>query len=530
MSDRAWWHGIVYQIYPRSFYDSNGDGVGDLPGITAKLDYLAWLGIDAIWISPIFQSPMADFGYDVSDYRDIHPLFGTLADFDALLAKAHSLGIRVILDLVPNHTSDQHPWFVESRSSRDNPKRDWYIWRDRLPDGAPPNNWLAYFGGISWTFDEETGQVYLHNFLPQQPDLNYRNPEVVAAMLDNIRFWLDRGVDGFRVDVIDRMMKDPDLRDNPIDPGWKPGDNPAYRLKRVYSENGEGIHDLIRQFRSAFDEYADRVIVGEIAYSTDPAFITSFYGTDAKPFGDEIHLPFNFALCMLPWRADVLRAFIDAYDAAIPPYGWGNYVLGNHDQPRIASKVGAGQARNATLLLLTLRGTPTMYYGDELGMEDVAIDPSQYQDPQGINLGISRDPERTPMQWDASPNAGFTSAPAPWLPVAPDYAARNVAVQRDDPRSFLTFCRRLIALRRAEDALREGAYASFDAPDGVLAWTRGGTFAVVLNLTPNPVSVALPAPGTIALNTPLDRDGETVGMAVDLRGDEGVLIRLAGAG
>ncbi|MDZ4767847.1 MAG: alpha-amylase family glycosyl hydrolase [Chloroflexota bacterium] len=522
----TWWQrGIVYQVYPRSFKDSDGDGVGDLPGITEKLDYLAWLGIDAVWISPIFQSPMADFGYDVSDYRDIHPLFGTLADFDALLAKAHALGLRVILDLVPNHTSDQHPWFIESASSPDNPKRDWYIWRDRAPDGAPPNNWLAYFGGISWTVEEQTGQVYLHNFLPGQPDLNYRNPEVVEAMLDNIRFWLDRGVDGFRVDVIDRMMKDPDLRDNPVDPGWKPGDNPAYRVKRVYSENGAGIHDLIRQFREAFDAYDERVIVGEIAYSTDPVYITDFYGTDAKPYGDEIHLPFNFALLMLPWRAEVLRGFIDAYDAAIPSYGWGNYVLGNHDQSRIATKIGTAQARVAAMLLLTLRGAPTIYYGDELGMADVPLTPSQYQDPQGINLGISRDPERTPMQWDGSANAGFTTG-TPWLPVSADYQTHNVEAEREHSLSMLTLYRRLIAVRRSDDAFISGDYRSIDAPDGCLLYTRGGTYAVALNLTDQPVTVSLPHGGSIMLSTRLDREG-TSDAALDLAAAEGVIVRLA---
>ncbi|MBL8131048.1 MAG: DUF3459 domain-containing protein [Anaerolineae bacterium] len=523
----AWWQrGIVYQVYPRSFMDSNGDGIGDLPGITAKLDYLAWLGVDAVWISPIFQSPMLDFGYDVADYRAIHPLFGALSDFDALLERAHALGLKVILDLVPNHTSHQHEWFRESRSSRGNPKRDWYIWRDAKPDGSPPNNWLAYFGGPSWTWDAATGQYYLHNFLPEQPDLNYRNPAVVEAMQETIRFWLDRGIDGFRVDVIDRMMKDPDLRDNPVDPDWKPGDNAAFRLKRVYSECGEGIHALIKIFRRTFDAYDDRVLIGEINYSTSPEFITGFYGSGSQPYGDEVHLPFNLALCMLPWDAGALRAFIDVYDAAIPPYGWGNYVLGNHDQPRIASKIGAAQARVAAMLLLTLRGTPTIYYGDELGMQNVPIAPEQYQDPQGINLGFSRDPQRTPMQWDASPNAGFTSG-TPWLPLAADAARISVAVQGADPRSMLALHHRLIALRRADERLTLGAYASFDAPAGCFAYMRGDAYAVVLNLTGAAQTVTLPRSGEIVVSTHLDREGVT-GAALELRPDEGVLVRLDG--
>lgn len=522
----AWWQrGIVYQVYPRSFADSNGDGVGDLPGITAKLDYLAWLGIDAVWISPIYPSPMADFGYDVADYTDIHPLFGSLADFDALLERAHTLGMRVILDLVPNHTSSEHAWFIEARSSKDNPKRDWYIWRDPNADGTPPNNWLAYFGGAAWTLDEKSGQYYLHNFLPEQPDLNYRNPDVTEAMLENIRFWLRRGVDGFRVDVIDRMIKDADLRDNPVDPNWREGNNSSARLQRLHSENAEGIHDLIKGFRKVFDEFGDRVIVGEIAYSTSPEFIVNFYGTDAQPYGDEIHLPFNFAFCMLPWDAGVLRSFVDSYNDAIPPYGWGNYVLGNHDQSRIATKVGIEQARVAAMLLLTLRGTPTIYYGDELGMQDGDIAPEQYQDPQGINIGISRDPQRTPMQWDASTNAGFSNAAQTWLPLAADYAQVNVEAEKANPRSMLTLHKRLIELRRSDDRLLVGDYRSYESPAGTFIYTRGDTYAVALNLTLDAQTVTLPRGGEIVLSTHLDRDGAT-GETMELRADEGVIVKI----
>ncbi len=452
----AWWQsGIIYQIYPRSFMDSSGDGIGDLCGIAERLDYLAWLGVDGLWLSPIFPSPMADFGYDVSDYVGIHPIFGTLDDFDHLLEQAHRRNIRIILDLVPNHTSNQHAWFLDSRSSRDNPKRDWYLWRDPKPDGTPPNNWLAYFGGSAWTWDQTTGQYYLHSFLPEQPDLNWRNPAVKGAMFDAIRFWLKRGVDGFRIDVIDRMLKDAQFRDNPPNPDYVEGrDNPTWKYLRVFSENRPGVHDLIREMRAVFDQFDHRVMIGEIAYSLNPSLITGFYGK--PPQGDELNLPFNFALILLDWNADAVRSFVDAYEGMLPTYGTPNYVVSNHDQPRVATRLGDPQARVAAMLLLTLRGTPFLYYGDELGMRDVDIPSNQYQDPQGINLGISRDPERTPMQWDSSPHAGFSTMET-WLPVAPDFAQVNVEVQRGDSRSPLTLFKRLIDLRRSDDALSMGA-------------------------------------------------------------------------
>ncbi len=521
-SSAPWWQrGIIYQIYPRSFMDSNADGIGDLRGVADRLDYLAWLGVDAIWLSPIFPSPMADFGYDVADYMDIHPIFGSLADFDHLLSEAHARDIKIILDLVPNHTSNEHPWFLESRSSRDNPKRDWYIWRDAKPDGSPPNNWLAYFGGAAWTWDETTQQYYLHNFLPEQPDLNWRNPAVKEAMFNAIRFWLRRGVDGFRVDVIDRMIKDDQFRDNPLDPAYVEGtSNPAWKYQRVYSENRPEVHALIAEMRAVFDEFPDTVIIGETPYATNPTVMTAFYGSDSKPFGDELHLPFNFALILLPWEPKVVRAFVDAYDGAIPSYGWGDYVLGNHDQARVASRVGGAQVRNAALLLLTLRGTPFIYYGDELGMADVKIEPAQYQDPQGINLGISRDPERTPMQWDASANAGFSAGAATWLPVAPDYAQVNVAAEQDDDRSMLTFYRRLIELRQGDEALALGAYQSLDAPDGVYAYQRGDKYLIALNFTDQPQPTAFS--GEIVLSTGLDRSGAVE--SLELRPHEGVIL------
>ena len=522
-SGAPWWKaGIVYQIYPRSFMDSNGDGIGDLRGIADRLDYLKWLGVDALWLSPIFPSPMADFGYDISDYSNVEPIFGTLADFDDLLAKAHGQGIKIVLDFVPNHTSNMHRWFLESRSSRDNPKRDWYIWRDAKADGSPPNNWLAYFGGPSWTWDETTQQYYLHSFLPEQPDLNWRNPEVKRAMFDAILFWLERGVDGFRIDVIDRMIKDEALRDNPLDPNWVEGNNPAHRFQRLYSENRPGIHELIGEFREVFDEYENRVSIGEIAYSLDPSLITGYYGAGTQEFGTELHLPFNFALIMLKWEANAVRAFVDGYEAATPAYGWPNYVLGNHDQTRVATRIGSAQARAAAMLLLTLRGTPFIYYGDELGMRDVDIAPELYQDPQGINLGISRDPERTPMQWDSSPHAGFSEGSvATWLPLAPDYQTSNVEAEKADPRSMLTLYKRLIELRRSDEALVLGAYQSLDAPEGVFAYERGGGYTIALNFTGE--VRRLDFGGEIVISTALNREGMVD--TVELRPHEGVILR-----
>ena len=480
-----WWQtGIVYQIYPRSFQDSNGDGIGDLPGIRSRLDYVASLNVDAMWLSPIYPSPMHDFGYDVADYTGIHPMFGTMDDFDALLAGVHQREMKLILDFVPNHSSDEHPWFIASRSSRDNPKRDWYIWRDPAPDGGPPNNWLSFFGGPAWTFDETTEQYYLHQFDPHQPELNWRNPEVKAAMWDAMRFWLDKGVDGFRVDVIPLLLKDPQFRDEPENPAWD-GKFPSMRLRHIYTRNVPGVHEIVREMRAVIDEYDDRVMIGETYWPTE---MIAYYGEHL----DECHLPFNFQLIRVEWTAERVQALVEHYEADLPEGAWPNWVLGNHDQHRIASRVGPAQARVANMLLLTLRGTPTTYYGEEIGMHDVKIPPEFVQDPPAVNNPevaneIGRDPERTPMQWNARPNAGFTEPDVtPWLPLAEDYAERNVAQQAQDPTSMLSLYRALTALRRAEPALNIGAYATVatDAED-IFAYTRtapnGSRFLIVLN-------------------------------------------------
>lgn len=528
MANRDWWRSaVVYQIYPRSWMDSNEDGIGDLPGITSKLDYLQWLGIDAIWLSPIFPSPMKDFGYDVSDYVDVHPIFGTLADFDALLMAAHARGIKVLLDLVPNHTSDEHAWFKESRSSRDNPKRNWYIWRDAKPDGSPPNNWLAYFGGSAWTWDEATGQYYMHNFLAEQPELNYRNPEVLQAMLDQVRFWLDRGVDGFRVDVIDRMLKDDEFRDNPMNPNFQEGvDNPMFSQMRVYSENRPGIHGLIAEFRKVFDSYADRVMIGEIGYSADPSQIAGFYYESGQNL---IHLPFNFALILLPWKAKAIRDFIALYESILPPEANPNYVMGNHDMPRLASRIGAEQARIAAMMMLTLRGTPFIYYGEELGMLNGDLTPAQYQDPQGINMGVSRDFERTPFHWNAEANAGFSTV-APWLPAAPDYTTRNVEHEKHDPYSILNLYRTLLIQRHTLPALTEGTLTLLDSPENTLVYRRDheGTAAlIVLNFSHQPVTVPIGGTGSVLISTALDKTGAIDLNPLHLRANEGMVIELA---
>jgi alpha-glucosidase len=525
-----WWQeGVIYQIYPRSFMDSNGDGIGDLPGITARLDYLQWLGVDAVWLSPIYPSPMADFGYDVADYTGIEPMFGTMADIDRLLADVHQRGMKLLLDLVPNHTSDEHAWFQESRASRDNPKRDWYIWRDAAPGGGPPNNWLSAFGGSAWQWDEPTGQYYLHSFAVEQPDLNWRNPEVEAAVFDAIRFWLDKGVDGFRVDVIYYMVKDALFRDNPANPDFQPGQDPARAQIPVYSYNRPEVHDIARRMRRLFDAYDDRVIIGEIYL--DPAELMKYYGANM----DEVHLPFNFQLILLPWDATIIGRAVSAYEALLPALGWPNWVLGNHDQHRIATRVGRAQARVAAMLLLTLRGTPTCYYGDELAMVDGEIPPELVRDPQELGkpgLGLGRDPERTPMQWDASPHGGFTTG-TPWLPVAADYPAYNVAAERDDPASMLTFVRTLLALRRATLALSVGNYA--EVPSGsadLFAFARehdGQKLVVVLNFSHAPQvfqSASAPAPAEILLSTVPGRAGAVDLTSLELGADEGLIVRL----
>jgi alpha-glucosidase len=519
--DHAWWQrGIIYQIYPRSFMDSNGDGTGDLTGITARLDYLAGLGVDAIWISPIFPSPMADFGYDVADYTGVDPLFGTLADLDRLVQAAHQRGIRVLLDYVPNHTSDQHAWFVESRTSRDNPRRDWYIWRDPNPDGGPPNNWLSVFGGSAWQLDPTTGQYYYHAYLREQPDLNWRNSAAHAAMLDVLRFWLDRGIDGFRIDALRQVIKDDQFRDDPLDSGWTEDKDPYLSRVHLYSTDRPELMDIVHEFRELADRYGDRVMIGELYLPIER--LMAYYGAE----GRGLHLPFNFHLILTAWGARRVAALVQTYEAALPANAWPNWVLGNHDQPRVASRVGAAQARVAAMLLLTLRGTPTVYQGEEIGMHNVSIPPEAIQDPVAHSLpglGLGRDPERTPMQWDASQHAGFSSA-RPWLPLADDFATQNVAVQDADPMSMLSLYRRLIEQRRATPALSVGAYRQIYVDDDLFIYARqSGAHRVIVALNfadaKRPLSAGVADGLRPLLSTYLDTGNASV-----LRANEGLVL------
>ena len=531
-SHPPWWQtGVIYQIYPRSFQDTTGNGVGDLAGVIRRLDYLSdTLGVDAIWLSPFYPSPMADFGYDVADYTDVDPLFGDLATFDRLVAAVHHRGMKIIIDFVPNHSSDRHPWFIESRSSRDNPKRDWYVWRDAKPDGSPPNNWLSVFGGPAWEWDEHTGQYYLHSFLREQPDLNWRNPEVVDAMLGAMRFWLERGVDGFRVDVAHFLMKDPLERDNPPNTSGaiyshKPMGEYDTQL-HVYDHGHEDIHDVFRAMRRLLDDYSGdrpRYAVGEIHEFDWPTWAT-YYGRDL----DELHMPFNFATLKAGWNGREIRGIVDALEAALPAGAWPNYVLGNHDEPRIATRYGPEAARLAAMLLLTLRGTPTLYYGDELGMQDPPIPPDRIQDPWGFRIPeLNRDGCRTPMAWDAGPNAGFSGAETTWLPLHPDYQQVNVASLLAQPRSILNLYRRLLVLRKASPALRHGSYTPLDdVPPEVFAFIReadGEKMLVALNFSGDRQDVALPSAGVLLASTYLDENDTRLERAT-LRPYEGIIV------
>jgi alpha-glucosidase len=525
-----WWHKeIIYQIYPRSYQDSNDDGIGDLPGIIRRLDHLKWLGIGAVWISPIYPSPMADFGYDISDYTDIHPMFGTMKDFDSLVKEVHKRGMKLILDLVPNHSSDQHPWFLESRSSRDNPKRDWYIWEDPALNGECPNNWLSAFGGPAWEWDETTQQFYYHAFLKEQPDLNWRNPEVQEAMLDIMRFWLDRGVDGFRVDVMWHMIKDDQLRDNPPNPDYQQHMKTYEQLLPVYSTDQPEVHGIIRKMRKVLDSYDERMMIGEIYLPISK--LMHYYGADNKG----ANLPFNFQLLTSPWDAQQIAAAIDEYEGALPTKGWPNWVLGNHDTPRIASRIGLQQAMVAAVMLLTLRGTPTIYYGEEIGMRDVPIPYDKIQDPQGLNMpdkNLSRDPSRTPMQWSNDRNSGFSHAET-WLPVGKNYPRENVQAQNQDPHSMLSLYRRLIKLRQSEPSLIAGRYAPVYSDRQMIAYSRQAEgedqFIVILNLSHrpcyfNPQNIRFK--GKIEISTSPDLEGQELEDNISIGGDEALVVRL----
>ncbi len=506
-SATPWWQrGVIYQIYPRSFLDSSGDGVGDLDGIRRQLDHVHWLGVDALWLSPIYRSPMADFGYDVSDHCDIDPVFGDLAAFDRLLDDVHARDLRLMLDWVPNHTSDQHPWFVDSRSSRDAAKRDWYLWRDGRGD-AEPNNWPGAFGGSAWTFDERTRQWYLHLFLPQQPDLNWANPAVEQAMHDSLRFWLDRGVDGFRADVVHLIGKDEALPDRPAE---------LAHLDLVGMYDHPHTHELLRRIRTVLDAYpGERAMVGEVNLGS-AGLLAPYYGR-----GDELHMVFNFTLLRAGWDALQWAELVRESEQALAhAAAWPVWVLSNHDVVRHRSRYG-GSARRASVaatVLLTLRGTPFLYAGEELGLEDARVPRERRVDPGG------RDGCRAPVPWDAEPGHGWSAEP--WLPWPPDAQARNAATMRADEESILHLYRRLLAARRASRALHAGEWRLIDSPATVLSYEReadGDRRRIVANFGDDPVRGLLGAAWSVEVSTDATREGAP--WDGSLAGTEAVILR-----
>jgi alpha-glucosidase len=530
---RHWWDGaVLYEIYVRSFQDSNGDGVGDLPGIIERLEYLKGsetsLGIDAIWLTPFYPSPMADFGYDVSNYEDVEPLFGTIADIERLIAEAHARDIKVVIDFVPNHVSVEHGWFRESRSSRTSAKRDWFIWADPAPDGGPPNNWLSVFGGGGWELDPGTGQYYYHHFLTQQPDLNWRNPEVREAIAGSMRFWLRRGVDGIRFDAVQVLTEDPELRDNP----------PAtarYRKNQMQEEFFalDHVHTMdhpdnlacIEFMRTVMNEFPNALMLGEV-YLLDAARMARYY-VDGRGF----HLCFNFNLSNAPWDARLVRDAVELVEAALPSGAQASMVLGSHDEHRLVTRLGETRAAAAALLLLALRGVPMLYYGDELGMADGVIADDQMQDPWAkAGPGLGRDPERTPMPWDPAdgPSFGFSTA-RPWLPLASSDPAMSVAGQLDDPDSMLSLYRRTLAWRTQSDALKHGEQRFRDGmPEDVLGierWTRNQNVLALVHMGDADAIVPLDDfTGRIAVATDRRREGATVSGSVALAAGEAVIL------
>ena len=494
-----WWkQAVIYEVYPRSFQDSNGDGVGDLNGITRRLDYLQELGIDAIWITPMSPSPQIDFGYDVSDYTSIDPQYGTMADFDRLVGEAKKQNIKIIVDIVPNHTSDQHPWFLESRSSRNNPKRNWYIWRDGKGPNQPPNNWLSWFGGSAWKLDPKTGQYYYHYFYTEQPDLNWRNPEVQKAMYDVLRFWLNRGARGFRIDAISRLFEDPEFRDETILPGKDSYGNP--RIDHKYTDNLPEVHNVLREMRKVIDSYPGNPVMISEADEPNITELTKMYGQN-----DEVQLPMDFQFALVNrLSANEFRKLIDEIDknkVGGQPY----FFFSNHDQVRQWDRYGDGKnndqiAKLTATLLLATRATPQLYYGEEIGM--LTTPPKRKEDvkdPVGRRswpTDKGRDGERTPMQWDTTKNAGFSTASQTWLPVPPNYETRNVEVEKKDRNSILNFYKNLIQLRRSQPALREGSYEAINRDDpNVLSWLRqnpgrGDSVLVALNMTNAPRKIS----------------------------------------
>ena len=525
--EKATWYreAIIYQVYPRSFLDSNGDGIGDLPGITSKLDYIASLGVDIVWLSPYFKSPMKDFGYDISDYCDVDPMFGTLADFDALIAKAHGLGLKIMIDQVMSHTAEEHPWFAESRKSRDNPKADWYVWADPLADGNPPNNWLSVFGGSSWQWDSRRKQYYLHNFLASQPDMNFHNPEVQQAHLDALRFWLARGVDGVRMDACNFHFHDTKLRSNPAatkrDTATVTDVNPYGMQSHIYDKTQPENLAFLQKIRTLLNEFG-AVAIGEVG-ADDALGVMAEYTAD----NDKLHMAYSFNLLTPQFSAAHIRTQVEEFEARVKG-GWASWSVGNHDAIRVMTRWGGDNpspalAKMVLAMQLSLKGTPCLYQGDELALTEADVPFELLQDPYGITFWPEfkgRDGCRTPIPWtDEKPNAGFTTG-KPWLPVAEPHIAVAASLQENDAESPLNFARRLIAWRRNTPQLTRGEIVFFDAPEPVLALRRDlaghpGVVAV-FNLGAAPVEVDLPAVGGAVAMTGHGLPGSVDGTKVTL--------------
>jgi alpha-glucosidase len=531
MEDAIAWplNSVIYQIYPRSFYDKSGEGIGDIAGITEKIDYLHELGITAIWLSPVYPSPQADFGYDVANFIDIDPIYGSINDFDILVQKAHSRGIKVMMDFIPNHSSNHHAWFMESKTSKNNPKRNWYIWRDGKKDGSPPNNWLSVFGGSAWEYDSATDQYYYHAFDMAQPDLNWRNPKVVDAMMDSMRFWYNRGVDGFRVDAIYWLFEDPNFEDEKQNPNFDLGIHAEYdRLLHQKTFKYPETLDIIQKMVEVCKEYSDRFLVTE-AYLGIPDLITMYQKIDW-----EFYAPFNFSFITLPWKAEIHKGYIDEFDAKIGASKIPVYVLGNHDVHRVATRIGIEQARVAALIQMTLRGLPFIYQGEEIGMTDGEIPIDAIQDPQekgNPGIGIGRDPERTPMQWNDTSHAGFSHQGIPWLPVASNYKEINVENQKNDPHSILNLYKRLIRLKRSYASIRQGAYLPIAQPsDDVFAYIRQNdreTTLILANMANERREILIPEKGEILCDTHLQKIGEHIDLSTyTLEPNEGLVVLL----
>jgi alpha-glucosidase len=518
-ADPWWKHAVIYEIYPRSFQDSNGDGLGDLNGITQRLDYLQDLGVDAIWIAPIYPSPQVDFGYDISDYENIDPQYGTLADFDRLMAEAKKRNIRILMDAVMNHTSDKHPWFIESASSKTNPKRDWYIWRDGKGPGKPPNNWISIFGHSAWQFNAATDQYYYHYFYIQQPDLNWRNPQVEDAMMNMLRFWLDRGVAGFRLDAVPTLFEDPSLENEELYAGKNKFGDP--NESTVLQENLPEVHGVVQRMRSMIDGYPDdRVLVGE-TYLPNVQELNKWYGGEKQ---NELQLPMDMQVGFEPkLDAEEFRRRINDAETKIS----GNqplFVFDNHDNPRTAVRYGDGVHNNAidkmlATILFTTRSTALMYYGDEIEMPTTGpTSKAQVKDPIGITgwpKEKGRDGERTPMQWDSSTSAGFSSNPQTWLPVPAGYKQLNVEVESHDPDSMLSWYKKLIALRRTNAAIHAGGMSMLESGNQqIVAWSRtgpnGGVVIVACNFAAQTQTVSLRGGGSSETATVLASSGDTL--------------------